>query len=124
MQLGRQGFHQLIFGHADGPGVITQGVFGNYLVLALAQQQADGGAILWMLELGIHRSEVKAQLAQVLGLELAGLELDHHVAAQLEVIEQQIDEELVAAHIQQHLPADEGEACTQFQQKFGDMPDQ
>jgi hypothetical protein len=57
----------------------------------------------------------------VLGLELAALELDHHVAAQLQVIEKQVDEELVAAHVQQHLPADEGEAGTQFQQELGDV---
>ncbi len=40
------------------------------------------------------------------------------------MVEQQIDEKLVTTHIQQHLPADEGEASTQFQQKFSDVLDQ
>ncbi|MNI70254.1 hypothetical protein D3C73_1260560 [compost metagenome] len=60
----------------------------------------------------------------MLGLELARLEFDDHIAAQLEVIEQQVDEELVTTNIQQHLLADEGKACAQFQQELGDMLDQ
>ena len=34
-----------------GAGVITQGVFGHYLVITLAQQQADSWAVLWVLTL-------------------------------------------------------------------------
>src|SRR5690606_746865 len=59
--------------------------------------------------------------SQVLGPELACLQFDHHVAAQLEVVEQQVDEKLLAAHVQQHLPANEGEARTQLQQEIGDV---
>ena len=33
----------------------------------------------------------------MLGLELAALELDHHIAAQFEVVEQQVDKKLIAA---------------------------
>lgn len=40
------------------------------------------------------------------------------------MVEQQVDEELVAADIQQHLPPDERKARTQLQQEFGDMFDQ
>ena len=72
-------------------------------------------------DLAIHRSQIKPQLPQMLRFELATLEFDHHIAAQLEVVEQQVDEKLVTAHIQQHLPPDEREARAQFQQEFGDM---
>ena len=58
------------------------------------------------------------------GLELAGLELDHHIAAQLQVIEKQVDEEFITPHVQQHLSAHECKAGTQFQQELGDMLDQ
>lgn len=37
------------------------------------------------------------------------------------MVEQQVDEKFVAAHVQQYLPSDEGKASAQFQQKFGDM---
>ncbi|MNV66993.1 hypothetical protein D3C71_1597750 [compost metagenome] len=57
----------------------------------------------------------------MLGLELARLQFDHHVAAQLEVVEQQVDEKLLAAHVQQHLPPDESKARTQLQQEIGDV---
>ena len=77
-----------------------------------------------VLHLAVHGGQVKTQLAQVLGLELAALELDHHIAAQLEVVEQQVDEKLVSAHIQQHLPPDEGKARAQLQQEFGNVFDQ
>ncbi|MOA08031.1 hypothetical protein D3C78_1277650 [compost metagenome] len=60
----------------------------------------------------------------MLGLELAGFELDHHIAAQLEVVEQQVNEEFVAAYIQRYLPPDKRKACAQLQQKLGDVFDQ
>ena len=104
--------------------MFAQRVFSHHLVLALAQQQADGGRVLRVLDLGVHGGEIEAQLAQVFGFELAALELDHHIAAQFEVIEQQVDEELVAAHVQQHLPAHECKTGSQFQQKLGDVFDQ
>ncbi|GLK58251.1 hypothetical protein GCM10017624_04080 [Azotobacter vinelandii] len=38
--------------------------------------------------------------------------------------EQQVDEEFITAHIQQHLAADKGKTRPQLQQEFGDMFDQ
>ena len=76
------------------------------------------------LYLRIHRAQIEAQLPQVFRLELAALELDHHIAAQLEVVEQQVDKKLVTSHIQQYLPAHKGKTSAQLQQKLGDMLDQ
>lgn len=59
-----------------------------------------------MLHLPVYRRHVKAQLPKVLRLELAALEFNHDITAQLQVVEQQIDEKLVAADIQQNLPPD------------------
>ncbi len=44
-------------------------------------------------------------------LALSALELDHHVAAQPQVIKQEVDD------VQQHLPADEGEAGAESSRK-------
>jgi hypothetical protein len=74
--------------------------------------------------LAVHGSQIEPELAQVLGFELTALEFNHHIAAQLEVVEQQVDKKLVAAHIQQHLPPDEGKARAQLQQEVGDVLDQ
>ena len=54
----------------------------------------------------------------MLGLELAALELDHHIAAQFEVVEQQVDKKLIAAHVQHHLPPYERKTRAQLQQEF------
>ncbi|GEM_PF-6583829 len=46
------------------------------------------------------------------------LEFDNHIATQLQVVEQQVNEEFISPYIQQHLAADKGEARAQFQQKI------
>lgn len=107
----------MILGNTNGARAVTQGVFGHYFVLALAQQQADGEAVLRVLELGVYRREVKAQLPQMVGFEFTGLEFDHHVAPQLEVIKQQVDEKLLVPYVQQYLPSHEGKTGAQLQQK-------
>ncbi|MNG38103.1 hypothetical protein D3C84_1256640 [compost metagenome] len=66
---------------------------------------------MFTFHLHIHGRQVEAQLAQVLGLELVGFQLDDHIAAQFQMIEQQIDEKVVAAHFQWHLPPNECKSC-------------
>lgn len=83
-----------------------------------------GNSGLWVLDLSIHGRKVKLQLAQMLRFELAALEFNQHITAQLEVIEQQVDKKLVTAEVQQHLPSDECKAGTQFQQAGFDLHDQ
>src|SRR5690606_11005954 len=63
-------------------------------------------------------------LADEAGLERRGLELDDDVAAQLQVIEQQVDVEVVVAELEVHLPAHEGEAAAEFEQEALDVVDQ
>jgi len=57
----------------------------------------------------------------VLRAELARLELDHDVAAEPEVVEEQVREELVAAHLQADLAAHEGEADAHLHQRVADV---
>lgn len=58
----------------------------------------------------IDGAQVEVELARVLGLECAGLELDDQVAAKSQVVEKEIDVEVLAAHFDVNLTADEGEA--------------
>lgn len=95
LQLFRQGFQQFVLGNTHGLCFVTQGVFGHHLVFALAQQQANGGVVLFVLDLTIYGGEVKTQLPQMLWPEGASLEFDDDVTAQLQVVEQQVDEELL-----------------------------
>ena len=72
------------------------------------------GASSSCLTLGINGGHVEAELADVLGLELPGLDLDDDVAMQLGVVEEQVEEEVVAADLKVHLPSDVGEAGAQL----------
>jgi hypothetical protein len=53
---------------------------------------------------------VEVQLTGVFGTKWRCLQLDDHIAAQLQVVEQQINEEFVSADVDPVLPSDESEA--------------
>jgi len=119
-----EGLHKLVFGYADGVGAVPQGVFGDDSVFTFAEQEADGGLVVRMFDLGIHGAEVETKFADVLGLEGAGFEFDHDVAAEFQVIEEEIDEEIVASHFKRNLTTDEGEAGSEFDKEVGDVLDE
>jgi len=101
-----------------------QGVFGDDSVFTFAEQEADGGLVVREFDLGIHGAEVETEFADVLGLEGAGFEFDHDVAAEFQVIEEEIDEEIVASHFKRNLTTDEGEAGSEFDKEVGDVLDE
>ena len=59
--------------------------------------------------IGIDGAEAEVELTSVLGLESGRLELNHDVALEARVVEQQADEELVARDLQPVLTANEGD---------------
>ena len=118
----------MVFCYAERLRFVAQGVFRDDFVFAFAEQQADGGRVIWVLHLGIHGGQVEAQLAEVLRLEFPGLQFDHHVATQLQVVKEQVEGRVsarrysrLAAHIQQDLPTNEGESRAQLQQEIRDV---
>ena len=74
-----------------------------------------------MAEQVVDGSEVEIHLAGKLRLECFRLQIDDDKAAQLQVIEEKIDEEITSAHFQSILTGDEGKANTQFQQEISQM---
>jgi|GEM_PF-4057503 len=115
---------EIEFGDADGLGAVPQGVFGDDSVFTFAEQEADGGLVVRRLHLGIDGAEVEIELAVVFGFEGATFELDDDVAFQPGVVAEEIDEELVAADFEPELPADVGEAGTQFDEEAGAVADE
>src|SRR5437763_614994 len=95
---------------ADRLLLALEGVFGHQAMLGLAEDEADGGLIVGVAEKIVDGGEVEAHLAGVLGLEVRHLELDDDVAAQVEVVEEEGEEEVPAVHRQRVLGADEGKA--------------
>lgn len=67
---------------------------------------------------------IEVELACVFGLEVTALELDHHMAAQLQVIEKQVDVELFIAHGEPVLEPHECKALPEFEQEFFQMTHQ
>lgn len=98
-------------------------VFGDEGVFTFAEQEADGGLVVGVFDLGIHGAEVETELAGVLGLKRAGLEFDHKVATEQQGVEEEIDEEIIASHFERDLPSDEGEAGYEFDAEVGDVLD-
>ena len=98
-------------------------VFGDESVFTFAEQEADGGLVVGVVDLGLHGAEVETELAGVLGLKRAGLEFDHKVATEQQGVEEEIDEEIIASHFERDLPSDEGEAGSEFDAEVGDVLD-
>jgi hypothetical protein len=103
---------------------VAQRVLGHHAVLGLAQDQADARPVVGMAQQIVHRREVEIHLPGVLGGELAHLEVDGDEAAELEVIEEQVDVEIVVSNHQVNAPADESEARTQLHQELLDVAQQ
>ena len=115
---------QFVVGNTDGFIDVAQGIFREDAVLRLAQDEADGGRVLWVAELVIDHRAVEIHLAGVFGLEVAFLEIDHNEAAQMEVVEEQVEIEVAVADLQPVLAAHEGEAASEFDQKGLDVRQQ
>jgi hypothetical protein len=77
----------------------------------MAEEIVDGG-------------EVEIDLADEGGIEGDCFQFDDHVAAKLEMIEQQIEVVVVAADLEMHLPADKCEAAAELDQKALKLVDQ
>lgn len=77
-----------------------------------------------MLESVVDDVAVEVQLAGVLGLELALLQVDDDERAQPQVVEQQVDVEILVADVEAVLPADEGEALAELEQELLQMTDE
>lgn len=107
----------LVLGYADRLVHPAECVFGDDVVAVLTEDQADGWAVVGMTQLVVHYTQIEVHLASVLGFEGAGLQVDHHEAAELQVIEQQVDVEVAFADVQVKLTADEREALTKFEQE-------
>ncbi|EXI65072.1 MAG: hypothetical protein AW07_04749 [Candidatus Accumulibacter sp. SK-11] len=87
----------------------------------LAQHQANGGGIAGMPQAVIDHVAIEIDLARVLGLEGATLEVDQHITAQRQVAEEPVDVRIVPVQVQVVLASDEGKALSQLEQELLQM---
>ena len=117
----RQNAGNAVFADADRLGNIFEGVFRNQVVFRLAEQKPNGRVVIFGLHDSVHGREVEIELTDVLRLELAGFEFDHHIATQSEMIKEQIQIKIIAADIQMILVTEESKSRPQLQKQPRDL---
>ena len=87
-------------------------------ILGLAENQADARLVVGVPKQVVNGGEIEVHLAGVFRFERPSLQIDDAEAAQLEVVEEQIELEVFAPDFERILATDEGEAGAQFQQEL------
>lgn len=77
-----------------------------------------------MLQLVIDGVKVEVKLSDMLWLEAAAFELFDDKAAQLEMVEEQVNVKVALTDVKMHLTTDERETGAELDQKPGDVLDQ
>ena len=103
---------------------VFERVFGEDAVFGLAKDEADGGGIARVAELGVHRRAVEIHFAGILRLEVALFQIHDDEAAEMQMVEKEVEVKLAVADFEAVLAADEGEAATEFEQEFLDVGDE
>ena len=94
------------------------------MILCLTQNQTDGRGVARVLEPVVDDVAIEVELAGVLWLEFALLQVDDDEGAQAQVVEEQVDIEVFVAHVEPILPADEGKALPELEQEFLQVADE
>lgn len=87
-----------------------------------AENQSDALGVVAAAELVVDGVEVERHLARELRLELADLQVDDDESAQLVVVEEQIEEELLPADLQRLLATVLREPNAEFTEEPRDLP--
>ena len=90
---------------------VFERVFGEDAVFGLAENEADGGGVAGVAELGVYGRAVEIHFAGILGFEIAFFQIHDDEAAEVQMVEEEVDEKLAVADGEWVLAADEGEAA-------------
>jgi len=100
---------------------IAEGILRHNSFLRLAQDESNARPVVGMAEHVIDSGEVEVHLACVLRLERSHLQIDHHEASELQMVEEEIELEILASNFQRNLAPDEGEAHAELDQELAKM---
>lgn len=127
LEIVRQGTGKLIFGDADRLLEATQGVLQQQPVRAFflaAEDEAHGRLVVRMPQYVVHRIEIEVHLASVLGGKWTSLEVNDQVAAELQVIEEQINVIVLVTDGQSELVTDKSEPGTELNEELAQVGQQ
>ena len=103
MQLGLEqllvGQLRFVLRYQRGGQAATKRVFDDFVILAGAEQNADGWLLVWLANIPIQRLQVKVQFAEKLRLELADLQFNGNQAIYPPMEEEQVECEIPIAHL-------------------------
>ena len=119
--------HLLEFVGRDGDGLvdILEGIFDDDTIAGLAEENADGLAFdLLIADLLVYRRHVKAELTDILRLELARLDLNDEVAMDAHVVEEQVESKRISADIKRALLSRIGKARAEVEHEAGYLLDE
>ena len=104
--------------------LVAQHIAHHRVVLLAAQQQANGRVVALGSHFAVVVVHVQLHLPQVAMGQLANLQVDHHVALELDVVENQVGVKMVSIQRQPPLPPHKGKTTAQLQQKGLQLVDQ
>ena len=107
-----------------GREVAAHGIFHDFIILGAAEQDADARVFVWTLAVPVERFQIKGQLAHVFWLEAHSLQLEGHETLQVAVVEEQIEFEILIAHLHADLLADKGESVAEFHEELAQIAQQ
>ena len=104
----------LVLGDERRRGSTSKRVLDDLVILGRAEQDADRWPLVRFLDVAVESLDVEAQLADVLGLELAHFELEGDEAREAAVEEDEVDREVLLADLYGVLGADEAKVATEL----------
>jgi hypothetical protein len=115
---------QPTLGHPHRLINIPQRIFCHHPIFRPTQQYPNRRLIIRMAQQIVHRRQIEIQLPCILWFEFIHFQFNHHIAAQFEMIKQQIQAKILTAYLQWKLFAYERKTRSQLQQKLLDMLNQ
>jgi hypothetical protein len=97
-------------GHAHRLARISQRIFDDHFVSALAKDYTDRRLVVAVSQLIIDSREVEIHLPGKFGLEIFDLQFDYDEAAHAEMLEKQVEVVILVADLNMILTADECKA--------------
>ena len=113
---------ELVFAGMD-VGVLREGEFHHGIVLFAAEQQADGGILLWQLHVAVVVIDIHLHLTEVLMGEFAKFQIDDEVAAEDAVVKDEVEEVVVAIEGEPLLARLEEKAFSKLQKELFQVAD-
>lgn len=120
----RQLLEELELCNAERLRQIPDRIFSDDLILGFAQNQPDGRLIVLVSEQVIDSREIEVHLAGVFGLECGHLQVNHHKAPPLQVIEQEVEPKVLSGDLQRHLAPDKRKANSKFDKELLQVDEQ